>query len=98
MSNSDLVGNILRVLAVYRLSRLLAFERGPYNLIGKFRDITNIPDCPLCLSVWFAGIITWFAPDWLIILFGLSGGASVIYVITELYQDEGDNTHNGQTS
>ena len=58
--DSEWLRLILAVLATWRLSRLVAFEDGPWDAVARLRRLTgdgmlgHLMDCPYCLSLWFA--------------------------------------------
>lgn len=73
-----LPGLVLLVLAVYRLSRLLVRESGPWAVLEQYRAIgiraglEGLVTCIYCTSVWVAALLTLF---W---LSGLPGQAVVL--------------------
>jgi hypothetical protein len=79
---------ILASLAVYRLSRMLTDEEGPFSVFTKLRGLAK-PEtwigrglaCIICMSVWialpFALWIDWTG-DWWITWLALSGVTVVI--------------------
>lgn len=67
--NASLLDFALRTLATYRLTRMVWAEDGPADVFQHWRDwvySTFDPDhwvarganCPLCLSVWLAGLVS----------------------------------------
>lgn len=86
--DSDWIRLTLAVLATWRLSRLVAFEDGPWDVIARLREragsgaVGRLMDCPYCLSLWFAApmalVIDDGFPGWLLAWLGVSGGASLV--------------------
>ncbi len=75
----DIVRFIVASFAVYRLSRMLALEKGPFEIFEEWRGqvarrfgtlswVTEGFACPLCLSFWiglvFALVWTWALSLW----------------------------------
>lgn len=86
--DSDWFRLTLAVLATWRLSRLVAFEDGPWDVVADLRRragdgaMGRLMDCPYCLTIWFAAplalaVVATF-PGWLLAWLGVSGGASLI--------------------
>lgn len=89
---------LLSVFACYRLSHLFAGELGPANLFKKMRGLfspkTNMGKgirCALCLSIWFAFLITAYL-GWLgevswklapVYAFAVSGAAVLIHKLDD---------------
>ncbi|HEY6976426.1 MAG TPA: DUF1360 domain-containing protein [Chitinophagaceae bacterium] len=79
---------IISVLAIWRLTHLLAKEDGPFDIIFLIRRklsvgfFTNLLDCFYCLSIWISlpfGI--WLGPNWLekiLMWLALSGAACLL--------------------
>lgn len=86
-------GFILCVLAVWRVTHLLACEDGPFDLVFKLRKLSGdrflgkLLDCFYCLSLWIAAPFAMLlAADWItrgVAWLALSGGASLIFQATE---------------
>jgi len=82
----------LAVLATWRISRLVAKEDGPFDLVLRARAragtsvLGRLMDCPYCLSVWvalpFAGWLTRRvglpAADAVPVWLAISGGACLL--------------------
>jgi len=79
---------VLASLAVYRLSRMLSDEEGPFSVFTKLRGIPK-PEtwigrglaCIMCLSVWIAlPIALWIDPtlNWWLTWLALSGVTVII--------------------
>lgn len=64
---------ILAILAVYRLSELVALDTGPYDIFDKFRrmlgrkassgsstwkTLADLVNCPFCCGIWFSIFFT----------------------------------------
>ena len=84
---------LISTLAIWRLSYLFSQEDGPFDVVIKFRKLLghgffgSLLDCFYCLSLWisipFAVLLT---NEWLngiIIWLALSGGACILYKISE---------------
>jgi hypothetical protein len=79
---------VLAVLAIWRVSHLLASEDGPGDLIVRFRTwmgqsiIGKLMDCFYCLSLWIAAPMALFIArrplEWLLSWLALSGGACLL--------------------
>ena len=79
---------VLSVLAVWRLARLVARERGPFDLVSRLHAAaagTALADglaCVHCLAVWLALLpAALLAPGWaggLLLWLAVSGGASAV--------------------
>ena len=79
---------VLAVLATWRVTRLLASEDGPADLIVRFRArlghglVGSLMDCFNCLSLWVAAPAALFVYrkplDWLFTWLALSGAACVL--------------------
>jgi hypothetical protein len=86
--DSEWLRLILAVLATWRMSRLVAFEDGPWDAVARLRRLAGdgmlgrLMDCPYCLSLWFAApaalSLDQAMPGWLLTWLGVSGGASLI--------------------
>jgi len=78
---------VLASLAVWRLSHLLAFEDGPFDLIVRLRaslgGAGRVLDCFYCISLWVAAPMALFvdskAPNWWCIWLALSGAAGLLH-------------------
>jgi hypothetical protein len=79
---------VLAVLAVWRITHLLAREDGPWDAMVRLRAalgtglLGKLAGCFYCLSLWVALPFAWFlkgdAAETLVGWFALSGGAIVI--------------------
>ncbi|MCB4364231.1 hypothetical protein KIH07_10830 [Hydrogenophaga taeniospiralis] len=79
---------VLSVLAVWRLARLVARERGPFDLVSRLHAAvagTPLADglaCVHCLAVWLAVLpAAVLAPGWaawLLLWLAMAGGASAV--------------------
>ena len=88
MRDSEWLRLTLAVLATWRLSRLVAFEDGPWDVIARARRaagggmLGRLMDCPYCLSLWFAAPLALALdaslPGWVLAWLGISGGASLV--------------------
>jgi hypothetical protein len=80
---------LLSVLAVWRLTHLLAKEDGPWRIFSRLRGsfLRPLLSCFYCLSLWLAAPFVWFtsgttlerAVTWL----ALSGAAMLLEKATE---------------
>jgi hypothetical protein len=79
---------VLAVLAIWRITHLLASEDGPADLIVRFRALLGqsvvgkLMDCFNCLSLWIAAPAAFFVSrrpmEWLFSWLALSGGACLL--------------------
>lgn len=86
--DSEWLRLILAVLATWRMSRLVAFEDGPWDAVARLRRLAgdgmlgHLMDCPYCLSLWFAApaalSLDQAMPGWVVTWLGVSGGASLL--------------------
>ncbi len=51
---------IIGILGTYGLAALLAEYPGPFGILSKLRKV-GMPDCSVCLAVWIAIPIAYFA-------------------------------------
>ena len=76
------------ILVVWRLTTLICYEAGPFNLMTKCRIILyniklgSILDCFHCTAMWVAMITTLLVyqiqASSILILLGIAGGASIL--------------------
>ena len=81
-------GLVLAVLAIWRVTHLLASEDGPAGIIVRFRKVLGqsslgtLMDCFNCLSLWIAAPAALFVSrkpaEWLVTWLALSGGACLL--------------------
>lgn len=89
---TDLVFVFLAALAIYRLSRMIALEEGPFRWFAWIQERTEKQDtwikrglhCPACLSWWFAFFAAFYflplsLPQFLLTWWGLAGAAMALY-------------------
>lgn len=79
---------LLAVLAVWRVTHLLACEDGPADLVVRFRAhlgrglLGKLMDCFNCLSLWVAAPLALYVTrkplDWLFAWLAISGAACVL--------------------
>jgi hypothetical protein len=89
-----IAGFIVVSFAVYRVSRMVALERGPFSIFENLRGLIlkQFGDqswvfegftCPMCLSFWFGLIAACFLPgtwtDFIFYWFALSGIATFLF-------------------
>jgi hypothetical protein len=84
----SLVGVVLGVLAVWRVTHLLQAEDGPWGLSLRLRRVAGtgfwgqLLDCFYCLSLWVALpaalVLGSGWREWVLLWLGLSGGASLL--------------------
>lgn len=80
------------ILFVWRLSHLISYENGPFNIILKIREsigngiIGKLMDCFYCLSIWISFIPAFaFGEGFfqkLLLCFAFSGGAIILEKLT----------------
>lgn len=78
----------LCVLAIWRVSHLVASEDGPFDVIVRLRAragdgmLGRLMDCPYCLSLWIAApaalLLNRQFPEWCAAWLAISGGASLL--------------------
>lgn len=81
---------VVAALAVYRLSKMIAEDRGPFDLLLKLRNhftgedwISDGIRCHKCLSFWFGWIAaiplpwTWW-PEYVLLALALSGATLML--------------------
>lgn len=83
---------LIAVLAVWRLTHLLAAEDGPWDLLVRLRRLVGegfwgeLLDCFYCLSLWVAAPVAWWiGDDWaqrVLLWPALSGGAILLERLT----------------
>jgi hypothetical protein len=83
---------LLAVLAVWRLTHLLAKEDGPWDIMVRFRRALgggffgSLLSCSYCLSVWIAAPFTFFlegtAIERVVMWLALSGAAILLERMT----------------
>lgn len=98
---------VLAVLAVWRVTHLLASEDGPGDLVFRLRAklgssfAGKLMDCFYCLSMWvaapFALLVTRQPLGCLLVWLALSGAACLLERLTQerttIHHSEGDSTH-----
>jgi hypothetical protein len=88
---------LLRILATYRVARMIAYEGGPADVLVSLRTwadryphLASGIHCPLCLSFWFALVMS-IAPRWVAHWLGIAGAAVVIHqIIDEVEIDDNE--------
>lgn len=89
----DATALIVASLAVYRISRMIAIETGPFSIFQWFRshfryNVLGDPlgwvsegfNCPLCISFWLSLIPAIFIfENWLIYWFAIAGLSTLLY-------------------
>ena len=93
MSEIGSIEFLISTLAIWRLSYLLTQEDGPFDVVFKLRKLLghgffgSLLDCFYCLSLWisipFAVLLTNEWLDGIIIWLALSGGASILFNISD---------------
>ena len=78
----------LSVLATWRLSHLIAYEDGPFDVIVRLRAragngvLGRLMDCPYCLSFWIAAPLALILANdllaWGVAWLAVSGGSSLL--------------------
>jgi hypothetical protein len=83
----DLVWLLLTVLAVWRLTALIAYESGPFGMFRAIRRILvqcglgRLAGCFYCLSVWtscLALLVFRLSAETPLLLLGVAGGVAVL--------------------
>lgn len=90
----------LSVLTVWRMTRMLCYERGPFRLFVHARRLLfrmrmgGVVSCFHCAALWMsaAAVLAVYDPQPLSVLLvlGVSGGASVLEIALPLESGEGD--------
>lgn len=82
-------------LGVYKLSRAIAMEEGPFSLFLKIRDLAGQAtwvgrgmQCPSCLSFWIALVLAALLPysgpgEFVIAWLGIAGLATLIWRLVQ---------------
>lgn len=92
---------LINTLAVFRLSRLVSKEDGPFNVFTRVRmfflkrahvnetyqTIADGLHCPFCLSVWFSFIIL-LVPKTIRYAFGIAGMVTLLETAIEKLEGE----------
>lgn len=87
-------------LATWRVTNIVVYERGPWDIFIKLREAldiehddegnpiagkpTNVLFCPYCTSVWIAGILL-ILPLYISQLFAVAGIAAILLKIEDRY-------------
>ena len=94
-------GLLVRSLATWRISHLLLYEVGPYQILVKLRELVGVvhdeegtplehkyqwTQCMWCFSIWVALVVK-YLPVKVLDVFALSGAALLIGRIV----DDGDS-------
>ncbi|MGA8030704.1 MAG: DUF1360 domain-containing protein [Bryobacteraceae bacterium] len=79
---------VLAVLAVWRVTHLIANESGPWDVFLKLRQlggpgiIAELLSCFYCLSIWVSLVFVWFIPggviERIVTWLALSGAAILL--------------------
>ena len=87
-SGVDVLTLILAMLAVYRVSHMIALEEGPFSVFswvhGKMNQSTWIGRglrCTLCISFWLAGLATWIIGGTVLEWLGIAGGVLTLHQV-----------------
>lgn len=85
---------LLRILATYRVARMIAYEDGPADVLVSLRTwaeryphLAKGLNCPLCASFWLA-LLAAVAPRWSVHWLGIAGAAVVIHQIIDEVDDD----------
>lgn len=88
----NFVNLLLGILSVWRITRLLNAEDGPWNILARLRQaagtklLGQMLDCFYCLSLWvavpFTLLVTSRWKEWLLVWPALSAGAILIEHLT----------------
>lgn len=82
----------LVVLAIYRLTFMLVYEVGPYEMFGKLRlSLEGKPwnplDCFYCTSIWVAAPFALFTSNPVIYWLAYSACAIILYELLETVKE-----------
>ena len=82
----------LSVLATWRVSHLIAYEDGPFDVIVRLRRragdgvLGKLMDCPYCLSLWIAAPLALLLARepgaWGVAWLAISGGSSLLEIFS----------------
>lgn len=85
---NDWLKFVVAVLATWRVTHLIVYEDGPWDVIAKLRKMAGagfwgkLMDCFYCSSLWVSAGTTFLLrvslKDWLLMWLGLSGAACVL--------------------
>jgi hypothetical protein len=85
---NEWMGFVLGALATWRLTHLIAYEDGPWDVIAKLRKMAGpgvlgkLMDCFYCLSLWVSAVVTvaiaTSVKDGFLMWLGLSGAACLL--------------------
>lgn len=83
---------VLAAFAIYRLSRMIALEEGPFRWFAMLQSLTEKQDtwvkrglnCPACLSFWFSFLVAFYFlplsfPQFILTWGGLAGASMALY-------------------
>jgi hypothetical protein len=97
----ELVWLLLTVLAVWRVTALIAYESGPFGFFVKFRrglvkvGLARLVGCFYCLSVWTscgAVLVFSLSPATPIVILGVAGAVAIIErLLTNSPTTQGDD-------
>lgn len=82
---STVVPLVVAALAVYRVSRMVAIEEGPFKLFTHIRSLAPAQtwvqrglECPICISFWVALPAAWWLGGDVLTWLALSGAAVLL--------------------
>lgn len=83
---------LLAILAVWRLSYMIAKEKGPLDAFVRLRTaipLGGLTSCIYCVSVWMAPVVIllWFFIPELVVVLALSGAALMLHSYTGVGHD-----------
>jgi hypothetical protein len=90
----EVIKIVLSMLAVWRLSHMMARETGPLKIFSRIYNWLpvgtwkSLMECPLCLSVWLSVPFVVYlrpanVPDGIVLWLALSGAASIMEKLIE---------------
>jgi hypothetical protein len=83
----------LCTFAAWRLTRMISYEMGPFDLLARFRRLMvnlhmgGLVECPHCLGFWISlGIVLLvYQINWtsILLIMALSGSVSLLVILTD---------------
>ncbi len=88
------MNHLLYILAIWRITSLVASEDGPYKIFERFRDFLAKTlkygvkaDCFWCMSVWVSLFVVWGIQGDIIHWLAYSAGAILVEEVTWAVRD-----------
>jgi hypothetical protein len=89
---------VLCVLAAWRLTRMISFEMGPFDLLARLRELmvhlrlSQLILCPHCLGFWISLLVVLlvYQINWMsaLLVMALSGSVSLLMILTDGEREE----------